>query len=329
MKLSIIIPAYNAEKTIKRCLDSIVKQINTSVEIIIINDGSSDKTEKTIKDNYNDIKNLKYFYQKNSGVSHTRNQGIKYSSGEYLWFIDSDDYIFDGTIEYILKNINKYDLMLFNYSTNEILSNEDATIKEKNRKNFRKFLKKKLQTAYISVPWNKIFKKTIIDKNKIKFNEKLNSHEDYLFCLDYYKYVNNAVISDKKIYFYDTSGINTLSKKIKPTEYLWESSKLLYFSLKKIYNNYICNNFLLKRIYDIIIVTYSNYSTEKFYNDAKIIINDKLIEEITIAVNSYKTLASYMFVKNNNLIFVKLINKIKKGIKRWENLIYIKYLIIL
>ena len=103
-KVSIIVPAYNAEKNIEQCINSIENQTYKDIEIIIINDGSKDNTQK-ISENLKKIyKNIIVVNQENKGVSQSRNTGIDKATGEYIMFVDSDDFIEKNMIETILKN---------------------------------------------------------------------------------------------------------------------------------------------------------------------------------------------------------------------------------
>ena len=130
--VSIIVPAYNAERTINRCIDSILKQSYGNLEIIIINDGSKDSTEeKCMK--YIKNKKIKYIRIKNSGVSNARNIGIENSTGTYIMFVDSDDYIEKNMVERLYDNINEnVDLVIC--SKNLITVNEKISEKIKKGK---------------------------------------------------------------------------------------------------------------------------------------------------------------------------------------------------
>lgn len=103
MRLSIIIPVYNAEKYIKNCLDSLLRQNVGGIEILCIDDGSTDFTAKIIKTYVEKYPFIKYYYKDNGGQSSARNYGIDKARGCYLWFVDSDDYIADNTIEQLLQ----------------------------------------------------------------------------------------------------------------------------------------------------------------------------------------------------------------------------------
>lgn len=113
-KVSIIVPVYNAEKVLRRCLDSILNQSYKDFELIVINDGSKDKSIKIINEYKEKDNRVKVIDNKNNGVSETRNIGIKASVGEYIQFIDSDDYIEPYMIEETLIKIeeNKADSII-------------------------------------------------------------------------------------------------------------------------------------------------------------------------------------------------------------------------
>ena len=108
MKYSVIIPVYNSEKTIKRCIESITSQKRNDVEIIIINDGSTDMSEGFCKKLQNEYNNIVYIRKENGGVSSARNSGLSVAKGKYIMFVDSDDYVDDKCFE-IFDNYTKSD----------------------------------------------------------------------------------------------------------------------------------------------------------------------------------------------------------------------------
>ena len=111
-KVSVIIPAYNSEKTIKRCIESIILQNRADVEIIIINDGSTDETDSICKVLQTEHENIIYITKENGGVSSARNSGLSVATGEFVMFVDSDDYVdnncFDTIDKYIKSNADFY-----------------------------------------------------------------------------------------------------------------------------------------------------------------------------------------------------------------------------
>lgn len=113
-KISIIIPVYNTQKYIKKCLDSVINQSYENKEIIVVNDGSTDDSEKIIDEYAKSFENIRYFYKQNGGLSDARNFGIAKATGDYLCFIDSDDYISNNLFENISKYIEN-DLDIIKY----------------------------------------------------------------------------------------------------------------------------------------------------------------------------------------------------------------------
>lgn len=123
--VSIIIPAYNAEKTIKRCIDSIINQSYHFLQIIIIDDGSKDRTQEIIN-NYND-KRIEYFFQNNAGVSTARNVGISHAKSEYIIFVDADDTLPLRAIEIMVDCMrsNSAQLAAFSYEIRKSFNRKD------------------------------------------------------------------------------------------------------------------------------------------------------------------------------------------------------------
>lgn len=130
MKYSIIVPAYNTEKYIDKCLKSIFSNTYKNFEVIIVNDGSTDNTEDIIKKYIKKYDNIIYIKQKNMGLSIARNNGVKKSNGDYLLFIDSDDYVDKNLLKNINENIE--DLDVLRYQLNIVYNNKIVPCIEKN-----------------------------------------------------------------------------------------------------------------------------------------------------------------------------------------------------
>lgn len=129
MRYSIIVPAYNTEKYIDKCLKSIFSNTYKNFEVIIVNDGSTDKTEDIINKYIKKYDNIIYIKQKNMGLSLARNNGVKKATGDYLLFIDSDDYVEKNLLENINKNID--DLDVLRYQLNIVFNNKIIPYEEK------------------------------------------------------------------------------------------------------------------------------------------------------------------------------------------------------
>ena len=198
--LSIIIPNHNKEIYLERCLDSIKKQVNNHVEVIIIDDCSSDESMEILK-KYKDFKILRN--KDNLGVSSSRNVGIEVAKGKYITFIDSDDFVFENYVDVILKKIElEKDLYIFNVMKNNkkeysFLHNKLVTIDE-----LIQMFPEKYLSAFVSYwVWNKVFKKSIINEFNIRFMN-INFAEDENFCFDYFSVINEVYFIGEKLYMY-------------------------------------------------------------------------------------------------------------------------------
>lgn len=178
--ISIIVPIYNASKYLEKCLDSLINQTKKELEFILINDGSTDKSEEIIK-KYKD-KRIKYFKNENRGIGKTRNFGIEKSSGKYLMFLDSDDYLETNTCEVLYKKAEKenLDLLVFDYYRVEKTGTKEVKIPSFKTSNIKE--NKDLLLNINLGPCNKIYKSSSIKKNNIKFDEELK-YEDTLFVI--------------------------------------------------------------------------------------------------------------------------------------------------
>ena len=160
-KVSIIIPIYNSEKYIKKCIDSIIKQTMFSdIELILINDGSKDNSFKIIEEYSKEYQNIKVYNQENMGIAKTRNKGIKLANSKYIMFIDNDDWIENDYVEKYYKEIinTKSDVVVGGYK--RCTYNKTLFIK--------KIINKMDIYAQIA-PWAKIYNKQFLLDNKIEF----------------------------------------------------------------------------------------------------------------------------------------------------------------
>ena len=166
MLLSIIIPVYNGEKTISQCLESIIKvfrKYKNEVEIIVVNDGSKDNTIKKVKEvNYS---NLRLISKSNRGVSSARNRGIKAAVGNYIWFIDSDDYLLNFDADELIELITTHleiDMILFGFKKKTSKDSVKVVVnsfhKILNRSEFINKFSSIFAENEFNVPWNRIVK---------------------------------------------------------------------------------------------------------------------------------------------------------------------------
>lgn len=202
VKISIIVAVYNKEKYLKKCLESLVNQTLSNIEIIVVDDKSTDNSRDIMKYYEKQYKNkVKAIYnKKNMGIGYTRNSGIKIASGEFLGFVDADDYVSLDMYEkyYEFANRNKLDLVTGYYtkfgSENILFKNEYFEIS--NIKNNPELL---LKLDY--GPCNKIFKTNIIKDNNILFEENLK-YEDMPFVAKALKHSKNIGHINESYYYY-------------------------------------------------------------------------------------------------------------------------------
>lgn len=201
--ISVIIPNYNNEKYLKQCIESVINQTYKDIQIIIIDDGSTDNSEKIINDfieKYSTIK-IVYFRQHNLNGAVARDRGLEFASGEYIYFLDSDDYLSDDAVfEKMIGDIKDNDLLIGNY---KIIDEKGTMIRE------YKLINDDLvdvdncyRYSMISpVPSNKLYRKDIIDKNDVYFSN-VRIGQDLNFYLKYISCCNNISIVDYNIYNY-------------------------------------------------------------------------------------------------------------------------------
>lgn len=240
--ISVIIPVYNAELYIENCIESVLNQTFKNFEVIIIDDGSKDKTYKICNELSKKDSRIKVFQKRNEGVSAARNYGISRCKGEYIIFIDSDDWIEDNEFEVIYQYNQKYntDIILFNsindyFKNNKLVkssirgTNKLISIDINNMKDYFTYL---FKSTEIAACWNKCFKSNIIKNNKIMFNENMVMYEDFEFVLRYFNFSNNILVIPDILYHYNIkSEVFSLSKRDKLN--IAEDMHYLFKSLNK------------------------------------------------------------------------------------------------
>lgn len=215
VKVSVIIPVYNVENYLERCLNSVLNQTYKDIEIILVNDGSTDSSGEICDKYGNKDKRIKVINNSNHGVSYSRNCGIRVATGEYVLFVDSDDTIESNYI-WILVNANKfnnYDLILCNIC--------DVYMNKKNvrYKEFFTLTNDFCNDYYklvniLRVPFVKLYKLNIIKKYNIVFPEDISAGEDQIFNFNYYNFVKKYKFVDKALYNYFHRDNYSLSKQI-------------------------------------------------------------------------------------------------------------------
>lgn len=213
MKLSIIVPAYNAAGVIERCLNSLVDQTFDDYEVIIVNDGSTDNTmdviSKFVDSNITTGRRITVINQENQGVSVARNKGIEVASGEYLLFVDADDFIETDSLkkiwEYIANAEDKPDFAICNMMKTSIngISEEIASYEFSISSNVAKFYYRLYTNSLVfGVPWGKIYRRSVIIDNNLRFNLEFVINEDLLFNLQFARYCKSVMTIPVMYYNY-------------------------------------------------------------------------------------------------------------------------------
>jgi len=227
-KISVIIPIYNVENYLEACLSSIVNQTFKDIEIICINDGSTDKSKNILNRYAKKDNRVIMINKKNEGLSIARNIGIDKATGEYIMFVDSDDTLEKECVEEVLKHTSNTQLCIcklkkhyngIDNSANKKL--EESTIKLRKNNFFKAYCQKT-----INGPVCKLYDRKIVKENNIKFIENLSLGEDLLFNLEYIKHINSIVILEKELYNYRLGNSNSLGQKYYPNM-LWIQNKLM------------------------------------------------------------------------------------------------------
>jgi glycosyltransferase involved in cell wall biosynthesis len=213
MKVSIIIPVYNAEKYLRQCIDSVIQQTYRDLEIILVDDGSTDNSGKICDEYAIKDSRIKVFHINNSGVSFARNKGIQESSGQYLMFVDSDDYIDLNMVEILISEISqsKSDLVICGYTTvthENYIKSQCKKAFLKGKKEISNYIIKNYHPGYINSPCNKLYRKDLI---KHYFDENQSLGEDLLFNIDYLKSVNSINCINDCLYYYRRENNESLS----------------------------------------------------------------------------------------------------------------------
>lgn len=202
--ISIIIPAYNIEDYIGTCLDSLLKQTYKNLEIIVVDDGSSDNTSKIIDEYTVKYQNIKVIHKKNAGVSAARNSGIDIASGDYIGFVDGDDTVDEEMFETLIDNAIKYDAdishcgykMIFP-SRIDYYHNTNEIIQQDNNLGLRDLLSgNKVEPGL----WNKLYKKKLFED--IRINENIRINEDLLANYYLFKKASKSIFYDVCLYNY-------------------------------------------------------------------------------------------------------------------------------
>lgn len=227
--ISIIVPVFNTEIYLEKCIKSLCAQTYENIEILLIDDGSTDSSGAICDEFENREKKIRAIHKKNGGPSSARNTGIEEAKGEYITFVDADDYVSPQYIENLYESVLKKDLVCAGYIDISRYGKYEHTdfIKEGDKKK----LSDDILTGTGGVPWGKLYRKEIINENRIRFNSNVIMSEDLLFLLDYVNYVREYKYTAGKYYIYNRLNEKGISRNIS-NKYL-ESYEIFFWDLEE------------------------------------------------------------------------------------------------
>lgn len=217
--VTIIVAVYNVRNYLKECLLSLVKQDYKNIEILIINDGSYDGSQKIINKFAAKYSNITAYKKENGGVSSSRNLGLKHANGKYILFVDGDDMIRVDMVRNLVNTIEreKTDLACSNYFYLYKNRTQKASFpKENNISSDEAKSLLFLEDSLKGVVWNKLYKKSIIDKYNLTFDENIKIGEDIVFTISYLNKIKEVSLVNRPLYFYrmrKSSALNYQNEK--------------------------------------------------------------------------------------------------------------------
>lgn len=252
-KVSIIVPIYNSEEYLNKCIDSLISQTESNIEILLLNDGSTDNCDRIIK-KYNDDR-IKYIAKSNEGIGKTRNLGIQCSAGKYIMFIDSDDYISKDCVEkmYNYAESTNSDLVISDFykDINGALEKFDIPYFESTSLNDNPQILNMVNMG----PCNKLYKKELL--NDIRFDEKIK-YEDVVFvCKALYKAKKISKLNEYLSYYVIHSNSETTIRDKSIFDIIKVNKKLknLFYYNKKIKESFI----------DLSVMMITDYAAQTMY----------------------------------------------------------------
>lgn len=214
--ISVIVPVYNAEKYLHRCIDSVLAQTYTDFELLLIDDGSKDKSGEICDEYAQKDSRVRVFHKENGGVSSARNLGLDNAKGEWITFVDSDDWVDIEWLQTIFENIPKYhglDIVRYGYTCHQDDGMEGNTVKAITARvatNTENFVVYSEESQYYEMVWNTLIRLSVV--GDIRFKIDIQWSEDYIFMYECFAKSKKMLILDKALYHYRNrdDGLSTV-----------------------------------------------------------------------------------------------------------------------
>ena len=240
--VSVIVPVYNRSKTLARCMDSILAQSYRNLEIIAVDDGSTDDSKAQLLKYAGKDPRVVLISKPNSGVSDSRNYALESAHGMFVQFVDSDDWIAENaTAEYVRAiTENESDLVISDYyRIRGRQIHQSGDIREAGTYTRTEYAEQILDKAgdfYYGVVWNKFFRRSIIEAHRLSFDERMDWCEDFLFNLEYLRYASLITVLKDPLYFYVKTKGSLVNTKTTPANVIKTKLKL-YEYYKELYRS--------------------------------------------------------------------------------------------
>lgn len=254
-KISVIVPIYNVEKYLRHCINSIVNQSFKDIEVILVNDGSPDKCGEICDEYASNDSRIKTVHKPNGGLSDARNAGMEIANGEYICFIDSDDWIDTMMLEHLFSSLTSQsvDISVCGFCTQYENNNFSISTSLKNNSMFKGT--KEIEEAIFqldsigafNIVWNKLYSLKIIKNNQISFKKDGVPGEDLLFNCEYFKYINSVSFVNEELYYYIRRDEDTLVAKYRGNQY--QQVKRFNKARKELYDFYNMKSEKCERCY--------------------------------------------------------------------------------
>lgn len=234
MKYSVIIPVYNVEKYIDRCLKSVISQNYDDLEIIVVDNGSTDRSGSICDIYANEYANISVYHIENHGVGPARNFGLAKAKGEFIYFVDADDYLVGNLFSDVESQLDsQLDLLVFSYynSIEKNLSeiNRSANILptegKKDKSDFIALFQELCLTDMMYTVWNKIYRREFLEEHEIVF-ESYELGEDVRFNLNVYQHVNAVLLLKSAYYVYISGRIDSAMGQYNPNRMNYQLEEL-------------------------------------------------------------------------------------------------------
>lgn len=224
--VSVVVPVYNSEKNLEKCIESILQQTWENLEIILVDDGSTDNSPVICDELHKRDIRIHVIHQKNQGVSCARNVGLECANGEYIAFVDSDDELSVDSIQVRVRGIGETDLLVAGYDVFSFQNEKKYSIDSYEYRGCTQVEMLGLMfgehsCGYQGYLWNKLFKMKIIRENGLKFRENIHYNEDRLFIVQYLKKSSQVSFVNMSVYCYkiNPTGAMESTKKFSDAVY--------------------------------------------------------------------------------------------------------------